>query len=179
MVLLYQKTIQAATVSFSQTLHVGGITIMMEKPSLTSVITETDTANMNSSPVALIAEPSELKDENPKSDKFKPDRHFWLAFSPLTVLMVMVALDSTILSVALPVSHRPVYLYTYTGHLYLREIRSFPTAYMAPLSRRSGPEPAFSLAPPTFSYRPLPYLTSLDAGSYSQQLLYSFLLGSS
>jgi hypothetical protein len=52
----------------------------------------------------------EVESESTKVEKFKPDVHFWLAFSPLTVLVVMVALDGTSLSVALPVSsHQSAY----------------------------------------------------------------------
>lgn len=46
-------------------------------------------------------EPIEVGTEG---EVFKPTARFWLAFSPLTVLVVMVALDGTCLSVALPVS---------------------------------------------------------------------------
>lgn len=55
-----------------------------------------------------VVEPPELEGDSTKAEKFKPDAHFWLAFSPLTVLVVMVALDGTSLSVALPVSPRPL-----------------------------------------------------------------------
>jgi hypothetical protein len=39
-----------------------------------------------------------------REEAFKPDRHFWLALSPLTVLALMTSLDATSVSVALPVS---------------------------------------------------------------------------
>jgi hypothetical protein len=111
-------------VSLSQTRHIGDysstpMTVMMENPIATHGITETNAAIVNGSLVTLAAEPSALESDSTKSEKFKPDVHFWLAFSPLTVLVVMVALDGTSLSVALPVRPRPLYLSTYIGHLYL------------------------------------------------------------
>ena len=73
----------------------------METPTSTQDITEKYATKTIITAVAELPEP---ENDTAKVEKFKPDVHFWLAFSPLTVLVVMVALDGTSLSVALPVS---------------------------------------------------------------------------
>jgi hypothetical protein len=42
----------------------------------------------------------------PRNQEFRPDANFWKAMMPLLVLAMMVSLDGTSVSVALPVSFK-------------------------------------------------------------------------
>lgn len=82
-----------------------------------------------------------------RQPEFRPTLRFYLAFVTLAVITMMVALDGTSLSVALPVnSHR------YVGILHwLTFTRSLHRSSKAQPLRPSGPEPPFFSAPPSFS----------------------------
>jgi hypothetical protein len=68
--------------------------------------------NLVSTPteLALLAKPNVTVPEQnseasvPPEQEFKPTLQFWLAFIPIAVLAMMVSLDGTSVSVALPVS---------------------------------------------------------------------------
>ena len=54
-------------------------------------------------PAIAVSEPgSEVL--TPSEQEFKPSLQFWLAFAPMAVLAMMVSLDGTSVSVALPVN---------------------------------------------------------------------------
>ena len=54
-------------------------------------------------PVSELHKPEQIQDE-PSSPEFKPSKRLYVAFLTLAVITLMVALDGTSLSVALPVS---------------------------------------------------------------------------
>lgn len=58
---------------------------------------------MSPDPATAVSEPgSEVS--TPSEQEFKPSLQFWLAFAPIAVLAMMVSLDGTSVSVALPVN---------------------------------------------------------------------------
>ncbi len=96
----------------------------------------------NDSVVGIIGDPSTL--EANQLDQWKPSLRLYLAFMTLAVITMVVALDGTSLSVALPVGSR--FLLTLSCPADTCTFRSYHGILEAPPSKPSGPEPPFSCA---------------------------------
>jgi hypothetical protein len=129
----------------------------MAPPELKEV--EADRASLSSDRPTSSPAPSVYK---PDEEEFKPGFRFYLAFATLSILTLMVALDGTSISVALP-----VYLATFLESIEADSCRSSQRNFKETPFKLSGPEQASSSAPPSFSQTLPLSLISLAGSQWS------------
>ncbi|KAL6250391.1 hypothetical protein RBB50_002693 [Rhinocladiella similis] len=87
----------------------SGVLAPAEQPTATSPVPDTSTSQNTSSSASISSE--KPQDERPSAEapEFKPTMRLVLAFAALSVLTLMVALDGTSISVALPIIARKLH----------------------------------------------------------------------
>jgi len=137
---------------------------MASEPNNSSRVFTPPPASMDKEHDDGLETPSSIHEET-KIPEFKPSARIYLAFLTLCVITLMVALDGTSLSVAIPVSSYDAdSLKQRTQDLTQPKYRSSQTNLKAQRSRPSGPGPPSSFVLPSFNRISPPSLTS-SAGS--------------
>lgn len=111
-------------------------------------VRRTSRSTRNDSVIGIQGDSSNARQEG-FEPQWKPSVRLYLAFLTLSVITMMVALDGTSLSAALPVGILRIHVSIFFSDI--TPCSSYLTSSEEPPSKLSGPGPPFSYAQPSFS----------------------------